>query len=447
MTYTILYGLTTFAAQFNSTTMTSNNFLEEMESLYHLSRECALLGTALYILGIAFGPMMFAPMSEMYGRKVGVFIPFFISSLFTFATSISYNVAGIMVTRFFAGFFSGAPIVSAGGVLADIWSPGARGAAFGLYACFVSTGPSFGPVLSSLLISSSSSSESWRIPQWFIGLVDLFMIALCLSTLEETYEPVILSWRARDRRLDSKQWNIHSLHDTWKFDLRETVSVHLIRPFAMLATPIVFLMALYASYVYGLFYLIITNVPEAFFLTKGWEGTQGTLPLISLFLGVVTGSIFNMLWARRYAQIIDRSSDKTIPEQRLPIMMMAGWLMPVGIFIFGWTCNAKIHWIAPCIGIAFIGAGFITIFQGSINYLVDSFTKYSASAIAANTFLRSVFAASFPLFAKQLFVNLQVSWGSSLIGFIALGMIPIPFFFFKYGRKIRAKNPYSNRVS
>lgn len=444
--YTILYGITTFAAQFNSTTMVSSLFLNDMHSLYNMSRECALLATTLYILGIAIGPMIFAPISEMYGRKIGVFIPFLISALFTFATSISYNAPSILITRFFAGFFSGAPIVSAGGVLADIWSPATRGAAFGFYACFVSSGPSFGPILGSLLISSTDSLQSWRIPQWFIGLVDLVLFFLCMFSLHETYEPVILTWYAKDKRLETKNWRIHCIHDTWKFDLKETITVHLVRPFAMLATPIIFLMALFASYVYGLFYLIITNVSEAFNIAKGWKGTQATLPLISLFIGVVTGCIFNMLWAQKYASIIAKNNSNTIPEQRLPIMMMVGWLMPAGIFIFGWTCQDKIHWIAPCIGILLIGCGFITIFQGSINYLVDAFTKYSASAIAANTFLRSVFAAFFPLFAKQLFVNMGIGWGSSIIGFIALGMIPIPFYFFKFGYRIRMKNPYSSRI-
>ncbi|VEU23572.1 DEKNAAC104483 [Brettanomyces naardenensis] len=447
LVYTILYGLATFSAQFNSATMASESYVNRMNQLYGLSAECALLGTSLYVLGIAFGPMVFAPMSEMYGRKLGVFVPFLISALFTFSTSISYNVPGIMVTRFLAGFFAGAPIVSSGGVLADIWDPSTRGAAVGLYAIFVSSGPSFGPIISSLLISSNDSLQSWRIPQWFIGLVELSLFVVDVLSLHETYEPVLLSRYAKQLRLDSKQWSIHSAQDAWHFDLKETLSIHMVRPFAMLATPIVFLMALFASYVFGLFYLFITNIDEAFFLANGWQGTIADLPLIAFFIGGVAGCLCNILWARKYAQIIEKKDGEPIPEERLPIMIMLGWLMPAGLFMFGWTCTSSIPWIVPCIAIVFIGIGFMTIFQNSLNYLIDSFPKYSASVIAANTFLRSVFAASFPLFGKQLYVNLGVGWGSSVIGFIALFMIPIPVFFYKYGRKIRAKNPYANRVS
>ncbi|OWB82485.1 hypothetical protein B5S33_g1111 [[Candida] boidinii] len=444
--YTMLYGLITFAAQLNSTT-TSAEFPQKMKEEFGIGREVSLLSTTLYILGIAFGPMVFAPLSEVYGRKIGVMVPFFISSVFTFATAISYNVPAIMICRFFSGFFSGAPIVSAGGVLADIWVPSERGAAFALYACFVSNGAAFGPTISSLLINSNTKISTWRIPLYFSGLVDLALLAVALSTIKETYEPVLLQRYAKDYRIRTNNWAIHVKHDMWKLNREEIISVHLFRPFAMLMTPIILVIALFASYVYGLFYISITSFSEAFYLTRGWEGTIATLPNIALFLGVISGCVGNMLWANEYGKKVQLNGGLAIPEERFPIMMMLGWLMPAGIFVFGWTQYDNIHWIVPCIGIMMIGCGFITIFQGCLNYLVDAFTKYAASAIAANTFLRSVFAASFPLFAKQLFDNLGVHWGSSLIGFIALGMIPIPFVFYAYGKKIRSHNPYSQKIS
>lgn len=445
--YTILYGLGTFAAQFNSTTMASELYLSKMNEAFGIGRECATLGTSLYVLGIGFGPMIFAPLSEMYGRKLGVFIPLLISALFTFVVALSYNVPGIMVSRFLAGFCSGAPVVSAGGVLADIWSASARGGAMGLYAMFVASGPSFGPIISSLLIDSSASPQSWRIPQWFIGLVELVLFLGCMLTLEETYEPVILSKQAKKLKIKTHIWKVHALQDELHLDLKETVTIHFVRPFAMLATPIVFLMALFASYVYGIFYLMLTNISQSYTIQRGWTGTVSELPLIGWFLGSVVGCVCNIWWGNKYAKYIRCHGNKPNPEERLPIMMMTGWLMPAGIFAFGWSNTERIPWIVSCIFIVVASAGFLSIFQNCLNYLVDSFPRYSASAIAANTFLRSVFGAIFPLFAKQLFTNLGVGWGSTLIGFIALGMIPIPFYFYKKGETIRAKNPYASRVN
>lgn len=441
LAYTINYSLVTFAAQFNSTTTSSAYFTDKMKESFQLGREVSLLTITLYILGIAFGPMIFAPLSELYGRKIGVLIPFFISSLFTFATAIAYNVPSIMVSRFLSGFFAGAPIVSAGGVLSDLWDPTYRGAAFALYACFVANGASFGPVISSLLIHSDENVNSWRIPQYFCGICGMVIFVLMMFFTKETFEPVILQKRVREEKIKCSNWIIHTESDKKHLNLKGVITNHVFRPFMMLTIPIVFIMALFASYVYGIFYLMITNISTSYEITRGWKGTITNVPNVSLFLGVLIGCLCNMIWALKYAKLVQKQAEP-VPELRFPIVMIMGWLMPAGIFVFGWTSKPDIHWIVPCIGICMVGAGFITIFQGSLNYLVDAYSKYSASVIAANTFLRSIFAAAFPLFAKQLFANLGVQIGSTVIAVIALGMIPIPFFLYIFGQRIRNKKAH-----
>ena len=107
------------------------------------------------------------------------------------------------------------------------------------------------------------------------------------------------------------------------------------------------------------------------------------------------------------------------------------------------TSDKSIHWIAPCIGLVLMGIGFFTIFQSALNYLIDTFQKYSASAIAANTFLRSLFAAIFPLFVSPMFHKLGTPWGSSLLGFISVLLLPIPFLFYVYGPRIRKRGKYT----
>lgn len=182
-------------------------------------------------------------------------------------------------------------------------------------------------------------------------------------------------------------------------------------------------------------------------MTKNWQGTISTLPMIAMFTGVVIGGSFNIMWNQRYAKLITANGGKPLPEQRLPLMMAVGWLMPAGIFVFAWTNSPNIHWIAPFIGISMMGAGFFVIFQGCLNYLVDTFTKFAASAIAANTFTRSIFAGTFPLFSEIMFKKLGVHWGGSLVGFIALGMIPIPFIFYMMGDKLRRKNRFIKLIT
>lgn len=67
----------------------------------------------------------------------------------------------------------------------------------------------------------------------------------------------------------------------------------------------------------------------------------------------------------------------------------------------------------------------------------------AASAIAANTFLRSLFGAVFPLFATYMFDALGVNWAGTLLGCVALILVPIPVVFWKYGAKIRARSKFA----
>ena len=70
-------------------------------------------------------------------------------------------------------------------------------------------------------------------------------------------------------------------------------------------------------------------------------------------------------------------------------------------------------------------------------YLVDAFTIYAASALAANTVLRSLLGALLPLAGQKMYMTLGLGWGNSLLAFIALAMCTIPFIFYKYGERIR----------
>ena len=85
----------------------------------------------------------------------------------------------------------------------------------------------------------------------------------------------------------------------------------------------------------------------------------------------------------------------------------------------------------------------MSIFLQALNYLVDAYLMFAASAIAGNTFMRSLAGAGFPLFARQMFQGMGIQWASTLLGCIAVVLAPIPFIFYKYGGKIRSKSNYA----
>ena len=105
--------------------------------------------------------------------------------------------------------------------------------------------------------------------------------------------------------------------------------------------------------------------------------------------------------------------------------------------------SSDIHWAIPAISGVFTGFGIMSIFLQGLNYLVDAYLMFAASAIAGNTFMRSLAGAGFPLFARQMFEGMGIQWAATLLGCVALALAPIPFIFHYYGARIRNKSSYA----
>jgi hypothetical protein len=80
----------------------------------------------------------------------------------------------------------------------------------------------------------------------------------------------------------------------------------------------------------------------------------------------------------------------------------------------------------------------------TLQALVDTFTLYAASALAANTVVRSIFGAVLPLCGLRMYHALGLGWGNSLLAFVSLPLIPVAFLIVKYGELIRTKYPVKN---
>lgn len=130
--------------------------------------------------------------------------------------------------------------------------------------------------------------------------------------------------------------------------------------------------------------------------------------------------------------------------------MLGGILLPISLFVFGWTANAKIHWIVPIIGTMLFSPAIFGLFTSGLNHLTISYADYVASVLSANDFMRASIGAALPLVSRQLFNNLNrgpkefpVAWGCTLLGCIALLMAPIPFALAYWGPTLRKASPYA----
>ncbi|KAF1998002.1 MFS general substrate transporter [Amniculicola lignicola CBS 123094] len=408
-----------------------------MSAFHEKSNLLAALVVSVYVLGFAIGPIIIAPLSELYGRSPVYNGSNVLFVVFTIACAVSTNMNMLIAFRFLAGCAGAAPLTIGGGTLADIMPREKRAGAMAIWAL----GPLLGPVLGPICGGFLTQAKGWRWVFYVLAIFSGFFSLLLFFTARETYAPVLLARKAARLRKETGNQNLRSIMDD-NTPPREVFLRSIVRPMKMLFfSPIVFLMSLYVAVNYGILYLLFTTI--TFVFEDQYHFSAGSIGLS--FLGTGIGMLAGMM-------VLGVMSDKIIkkhmakgnvkPEHRLPFILTlpGGIALPIGIFVYGWTADKHVHWVVPIIGTAFIGLGNLSSMMTIQTYLVDAFTLHAASAIAANTILRSVFGAVLPLCGLSMFDKLGLGWGNSLLGFLSLALIPVPVIFRVYGEKIRT-NP------
>ncbi|CRG86171.1 Alpha-galactosidase [Talaromyces islandicus] len=375
---------------------------------------------SIFVLAYAIGPLFFGPLSEIYGR------------------AIVLQLANVIYLVFNIACGGSAPLSIGGGVMSDCFRAEERGKAMAIYSLAPLLGPAIGPIAGGFI----SENTTWRWIFYATSIADGFIQVVGLLLLQETYGPVLLQRKAKKLRKDTGDSEWHTEFDNPQRSITKTLSLSLRRPFILITTqPIVQALSVFMAYIYGLMYLMLASFPDLFTSPEYYGESVGIggLNYISLGVGFFLGAqITARLNDRIYKKLSARNNGVGQPEYRTPLLFLGSFLIPVGLFIYGWTAQYKVHWIAPNIGAAIFCVGAIMSFQCIQVYLVDTYTRYAASALAAAVLLRSLAGFGFPLFAPYMFKALHYGWGNSLMAFVAIGIgCPAPLLLWKYGAKLR----------
>jgi len=202
------------------------------------------------------------------------------------------------------------------------------------------------------------------------------------------------------------------------------------------------LLAIYMSFVFALLYLIFTTVTEVFIGNYGFSielcGLAYLGPGIGFMIGIV---VFAKTSDPTVIRLTKANNGVYEPEMRLASCLFFAFFIPISFFWYGWTADKHVQWIVPIIGLIPFGFGLMGIFAPIQTYFIDATGQYAASAIAGLTAARCLMAALLPLAAPTMYANLGLGWGNSLLGFVALGLIPAPALIYKYGGAIRKRYP------
>lgn len=328
-----------------------------------------------------------------------------------------------------------------GGTLADLWKNEERGVPMAVFSAAPFIGPAIGPLAGGFL----GDAAGWR----WLYYIQLILSGVCwvilTFTVPETYAPAILDKRAKKLRKETGDQRYVTEKDIDQRPFGEQLRIFLIRPLQLLfLEPIVFLISLYMSVLYGLLYMFFVAYPIVYVEGKGWsEGSTG-LMFIPLAIGVVMSACCAPFVNKHYLSICARYPNGKPPaEARLIPMMFSCWFIPVGLFIFGWTSYPHLSYWGPMMGGFPVGFGFIFLYNSANNYLVDTYQHQAASALAAKTCIRSFWGAGVVLFTEQMYHTLGYQGASSLLAGIALLCCLIPYVFYFKGAAIRKHSKFA----
>ncbi|GFZ48386.1 hypothetical protein JCM24511_06134 [Saitozyma sp. JCM 24511] len=278
--YTLIVAFSCLCIAFASTSY-SAAVKDIIKAYPGTTQETAIAGIRLYVLGFGIGPLIWAPISELYGRNVAFNASYPIFVLFNMAGALSKNIPSILVFRLLAGSFGSAPLTNAGG--SNRWSAHERAMATSIFSFAPFLGPVVGPIVGGFIAENCS----YRVVFW---VQFAFGAVMCLSTIfivPETFAPTLLRRKAKQLQKEA---------DEVKKTKFEILRVGLSRPFAMLGRElIVFCLCLYAAIVYGTLYLFFTAFPIVFQQNRGWTGGTGGLAFLGIGVGLLIGNALQPL--------------------------------------------------------------------------------------------------------------------------------------------------------
>jgi len=383
--------------------------------------------------------VLFGPLSEFLGRSAIYIGSFALFTILNIPVAFSQSIGVFITFRFFTGFAGSAFLSVAGGTVSDLFAPANSDIPVAIYTLAALIGPALGPIFGGFI----NQNADWRITFYVITGWALVETILLFFFVPETFLPIMLKNMARKKRVDTKD------HKWWAPSERSGRSIGDVFPRAFL-TPLqilflermAFILDMWTSLVLGIIYLFFSAVPFTFRTIYNFNLQSTGLAFIPLGLGMIIATCTQPFWAARVRDAAIKNGGKAPPEVRLEIGMAGALLVPIGLLWFALSSYAKINFIMPLAGTLIFGIGAAFVFSSVFGFLISTYAKNAASAMAGNTLIRCAWGAGFPLFSNAMYVNLGPVGATGLLAGLTALMIPIPFVIYRIGPRLRETSKF-----
>ena len=420
--------------------MSSTMLAPALKNIAHdldISQGKANMTLSIFVLAFAFGPMVLAPMAEVFGRRNVWLLTSAWYAIWNMICGFAHSNGLLLASRLLAGLGSSAEFAIGQPVLGDLWKPEQRGMSFAIATFIPLLGPAIGPLIGGVI----TGSIGWRWLFWVLSAFDAVLIIVAIFVFSETYGQLLLHRKAvKLRKQTGKEY--YTEYEVHRQPLQTKLKNGLLRPCRlMIQQPIIQLMSLLLAFNYGTLFFVLASYASLWTSDYHQSVSVSGLHYIALVVGYTIAAqggarITDKIWQH----LKRKHGGQTAPEYRVPLMIPGIVLIPAGLFWYGWAAETRTPWAVVDVGAAVFGAGIILSTQAMQQYVMESFREHVASATAASQFLRSIFGFCFPLFAPALHKSLGYGWGNSTIAFVFLALgVPGPFILWVWGARLRAK--------
>lgn len=422
-------------------------------SEFGVSHEVSTLGISLYIWCLGTGGIFLSPISEFHGRKVVYVAGLFIVFAFQFVPAFSPNFGSILFSRAIAGFFASSFMSVASGTFSDLFKKTKRTAHFKhdqdkelskaliLYSVSPFLGPGLGPLISGIVCQHINYRWQFKIMCIWSGIMTL----LVLFFVPETYEPILLKKKAIRLRKTTGDQRYFAPIEMTHTSLYDSIIMSSKRPLLLIFKDhMTMALCFYSGFILAIIYMFFVSFPYILKTVYHFDVQEQGLGFLGLILGLTLSALISpSLINKWHNRLISKNGGIHVTEFRFLPVMIGVFIAPMGLFIIAWTSYPNLHWMGPIFGSFVYGIGTILIFNGIFAYTVEAYRKYTASAMATNSFVRSIMSGIFPLFGLRMYEAMGIHWATTLLALLGCALIPIPFLLFKYGARFRAKSPYT----
>ncbi|KAF8147884.1 major facilitator superfamily domain-containing protein [Crassisporium funariophilum] len=409
---------------------------------FHVSMEVTILSISMFIMGLGLGPLVIGPLSEIYGRNVVYRVSYTLFFAFTWPVAFAHDIVVHLIFRFITGFCGSAFLSVAGGSVSDLFSDSTVANPMALYTLSPFIGPVLGPLISGFI----NQNLNWRWTYYvlliwtFAELVALFLL------VPETYTPTLVKNKAvRLRRVTGEDRYWAPLERQAKeTSLTRAIVVSCYKPFQLLFFDrMALLLDLWTALILGILYLTFQAFPFIFQDGHSFNMQSTGMAFLGIGAGMIIAISTQPYWNRLYARAARENGGNVPPETRLIMGEVGGVLVPLGLFWLAFTTFRGVPWIIPIIASIPFGAGIYFVFTSTFTYLVTAYRPIAASAMGSNSFMRSTFAAAFPLFAGAMYRKLGTVGATALLAGLTTVMAPLPFIFRRIGARHRQRSRFA----